>query len=93
VYINDLSNIWPILTRLLWFMTPIFYSASEIGIMHTINTYNPIYYMIKISRELIIYNRFPPINDILILSLSSLLVFSIGLFIFEKNKSKLAERI
>jgi ABC-type polysaccharide/polyol phosphate export permease len=93
VYIKDLKNVWSVVTRLLWFVTPIFYAVSGDSIFQKISMWNPLYHFINITREIIVFHRFPTLFTMFLAVFFSLLVFFIGLYIFEKNKNKLAERI
>lgn len=93
VYANDLKNVWSILMRLLWFATPIFYTVAGAGILHKISMLNPLYHFINIPREIIIFHKLPDLSTTLWAITLSVLVFLIGLLIFEKNKNKLAEKI
>lgn len=93
VYIYDFKNIWSVFVRLLWFMTPVFYTIGGSGLIHQISMLNPLYHFINISRDIIIYHRLPQAETMLLAAFYSMLVFLIGLFIFEKNKNKLAEKI
>lgn len=93
VYINDLKNVWSVFTRLLWFITPIFYVIENNGLLHRISMLNPLYHFINISRDMIIYHKTPQFSTIFLAIFFSVLVFLIGLLIFERNKSKLAEKI
>lgn len=93
VYIKDLPNIWVILVRLLWFITPIFYTIGENRAIYLFNLFNPIYYFINTMRDLVIYHVFPSFAVISAIILSSVGVFAIGLITFMKNKNKFAEMI
>jgi ABC-type polysaccharide/polyol phosphate export permease len=92
IYIKDLSNIWAIFTRLLWFATPIFYS-SKIVLPFDFNTINPMYYFITIARQLIVYDTFPDISIITTTFAFSLISFLFGIYIFNKQNNKIAEII
>lgn len=93
VYANDLKNVWSVFTRLLWFATPIFYYVRGGELIQTINMFNPLYHFINISRELIIFHRIPEMKTFLLAIFSSIIIFALGIYIFEKNKDKLAEKI
>ena len=92
VYINDLGNVWNVLVQLLWFATPIFYVVSKTEIS-SINWYNPMYYIIQVARDLVVYNTSPEKSAIYLVIGFSLIFFAGGLFIFEKFKGKFAELI
>jgi ABC-type polysaccharide/polyol phosphate export permease len=92
VFISDMNNVWRVLTRLLWFATPIFYLAKENTIADKIISLNPLYYFISIGRDFVIYQVF----NLLFIIICILLGFSaiiLGLWIFEKYKNKFAETI
>lgn len=93
VYISDLSNIWAVAVRLLWFLTPIFYVVPPSSLYQKINYFNPMFHFINISREIIIYNNMPQLHTLFSAVFFSLLSFLVGLFIFRKFKHKFAENI
>ena len=91
VYFRDLDNIWIFVSRIWWFLTPIFYSSSGEGLLYTVNLLNPMYYFIDVSRDLLIYARIPEYSSLVILSLFSINSFILGYLIFTKLKNKFAE--
>ena len=92
VYITDFKNIWAVLTRLLWFVTPIFYKI-KLELPFNINAFNPVYYFITVGREIIVYNKIPNFGLIMGMIFFGLIFFLIGFIIFQKYKIKFAERI
>ncbi len=93
VYFVDLENIWAFIWRLMWFGTPIFYTIEGQTRLFLLNLLNPLYYFITITRDLIIYARTPELWLILTAGCYSLLALIIGLAVFGRLKSKLAELI
>jgi len=93
IYFVDLENIWIFVSRLLWFLTPIFYSSTSQPILEIINYLNPIYYFIAIARTVVIYQSTPDIWLIVGMFIYIFLFFTIGLFIFDKLKNRIAEVI
>ncbi len=93
VYFPDLENIWLFASRLLWFATPIFYDIGGQGRLFFLNLFNPLYYMIRASRELIIYGTRPSswvLAGALVYALAGIVI---GTSIFNLLKRKLAELI
>lgn len=90
-YINDLDNVWRVITRLLFFATPLFYVINEGSLIYTFNLFNPIFYFITISRDIMIYNKIPELWIITTAIGFSFVFFILGLIIFKKYKSKFAE--
>ena len=93
VYISDFSNVWSVLTRLLWFLTPIFYVMPPNSLFQKISYINPLFHFINISREIIIYNRIPGIHVLFLMVFFSILSLFFGLFVFQKYKSKFPEMV
>lgn len=93
VFISDLDNVWRIVGRLLWFVTPIFYYAENNPIMHKINLTNPLYHFVSIARELIIYGQITSLKSVSITFLISIFSFIFGLWVFRRYKRQFAERI
>lgn len=93
VYFNDIENVWSFGVRLLWLGTPIFYAIEGQTNLFYANLLNPMYYFITIARDIIIYSRTPDAWLLLAGIFYSLLVMSLGLFLFRKLKTKLAEKI
>jgi len=93
VYVSDFSNIWSVACRLLWFLTPIFYSIPPSSLFQKISYVNPMFHFINISREIIIYGIIPKLFTLSCMVILSILVLCLGLFIFRKFKYKFAEMV
>ena len=91
VFINDLKNIWIILSQILLLGTPIFYTLNTNSFLYKINLFNPLFYFIETSRSLLIYNKMPSFEIILGLILFTCIFFVVGLTIFNKYRYKFAE--
>ena len=72
-------------------MTIIF--STYINILLIFNLFNPLYYFITISRDIIIYNRMPELWMVGGIILYTLISIIIGFTIFKKLKYKFAEMI
>ncbi len=93
VYFIDFDNIWIFASRLLWFITPIFYSIEGQNRLFYLNLFNPMFYFITMARELIIYLRIPDLWIIFGGIFYSLAFLLAGIVIFNKLKIKFAENI
>ncbi len=91
VYFIDVEHIWNFFSRLLFFITPIFYIAINKTNAFYVNLFNPLYYFLTIAREIIIYNKTPELWMILVGIAYSLLFFAVGTLIFNKLKIKFSE--
>jgi ABC-type polysaccharide/polyol phosphate export permease len=76
------------------FLMPIMYVfPQKKGPLSYINSYNPIYYLISVPRDLMIFGRSTDLAAFLISSIFSLVVFFVGWFIFYLSETKIAERM
>ncbi|MBS3079639.1 ABC transporter permease [Candidatus Pacearchaeota archaeon] len=88
-FVNDIQNVWRVISRLLWFATPIFYVLREP--INFIFYFNPLYYYITLVRTLILGNVYPYLFLIFMAIFMGLISFIIGICIFNKYKNKFAE--
>lgn len=93
VYLIDLNNIWQVIGRFLFFATPIFYLIPGGTWFFSLSRFNPLFHYISIFRDIIIYNNMPVFYGMILVAAISVLIFFAGLFIFEKNKTKFAEKL
>ena len=92
-YINDLGNVWMVAGQLLFFITPTFYVVEKSQVHYAVNMFNPLFYFLTVTREVVIYQRVPEawlMAAALIFSITSLMV---GVFRFEQFKNKFAELV
>lgn len=92
-YLADLENIWLFTSRLLWFATPIFYSIGGQKRLFLLNLFNPVYYFITATRDVVVYTRMPQSWILLGMVGYTLISLLVGLGIFYKLKGKFAEMI
>lgn len=81
-FIEDLGNIWPAFSRLLWLATPIFYAITPGSFLSVINQLNPISHFIGFAREIVVYGRAPDVVAFggLMFGSLALAAGSVGLF-------------
>lgn len=92
VYVNDIDNLWAVLTRLVWFATPIFYKPV-LKIPFNFNAVNPLYHFITFTRDMVIYHRMPDMLNFLYVGIFSALVLLLGYTVFRRLEVHFAERI
>jgi len=93
VYFADLDNIWTFFTRILWLGTPIFYTIGSQNGLLAVNLFNPLYYFITFSRDLIIYSSWPEPLIFFGVVFWSFFFLVTGILVFNKLKGRLAELI
>ncbi|MCA9478529.1 MAG: ABC transporter permease [Nanoarchaeota archaeon] len=89
-YFKDLDNIWVFFTRLLWFVTPIFYSFEGQKRLFILNQFNPVYHFISVAREMTLYAHLPLLSVLLIIILTIISIV-IGTLLFNRSKYRFAE--
>ena len=79
--------------RTLWFMTPTFYFIEKTSNIYFFNLFNPIFYFLHISREIVIYNQIPELWMVLVMIYGSLFTFLFGILIFQKSRKRVLEKL
>jgi lipopolysaccharide transport system permease protein len=91
--IRDIGNILSMLITFLLFLTPILYPLPKGGGLARISSLNPLYYLINLPRELILFGKSPHWAGFIWSSFASLLVFLLCLLAFHLTETRVAERI
>ncbi len=92
-YAIDVDNIWAIMSQLFIFVTPIFYTMVPGTTLATVNLFNPLFYYINISRNLLISRSFPPFSSFAAILGMGVLACVVGIGFFESKKHNLAEEL
>lgn len=93
VYFVDLENIWSFVSRIVWLLTPIFYSSDIKSHISFLNYLNPLFYYISAFRELVIYLEFPSRYILFGCFAASAISLILGLLLFDKLSRRFAEMI
>jgi ABC-type polysaccharide/polyol phosphate export permease len=93
IYFIDIENIWLFASKLIFFVTPIFYAFEGQTKLHILNLFNPLYYYMEAARDVVIYQKIPEPFIILGMLVFSLLFLTAGIIAFSKLKRKFAEYI
>ena len=87
VFVRDVQHIYQVGLRILFFVTPIFYSISfleENQLAHTIVMLNPLTHLIEFSRTLILEGVLFSLSHYLLVLLVNLLMVAFSLRVFRK---------
>lgn len=93
VIFKDTINFINLFLSLFLFLIPIMYVFPSKSLLSELNKLNPIYYLLIVPRDLVMFGKTNEMSGFAISSLISILVFFIGWFIFYLSETKLAERI
>lgn len=90
VFVTDIGNIWAVASQLLLFITPTFYVLNPSSVLYIVNLYNPLYYFMTITRDLLMTGSASAwlIQVTLVISVATLLL---GLGVFSKHYRRFAE--
>lgn len=90
---RDIANVISIIMTFFMFLTPILYARPKMGLLSTLTSYNPIYYLISIPRELILLGSSSELKGYFLSSIVSALIFLICIVIFHLTESRVTERV
>ncbi len=89
VYFRDMFHIYGVALTALSYATPIFYPESIIPEKYLwLVKWNPLYYYLKMFREIVYSNQVPEISLILLCLLLSISAIIIGAAFFKKNQNE-----
>jgi hypothetical protein len=95
VYVRDSEYIINFIVNMLFYATPILYSASlfENSSLHWIIALNPMATIINCYRDILFYQSMPHIKSLIIVLLTSCILCLIGLKVFKKLEKGFAEEL
>ena len=94
VYLRDCGQIIEILTRVMMFLTPIFYPISALPEKYqTLLMFNPLTFLVEQARRVLIFGQLPHWKGLMIYSLTSIMVMWSGYWWFQKTRKGFADVI
>lgn len=92
VYLRDVSQIIGVLTTILMFMTPIFYSTDSLPPAYRpILQSNPLAIIVNQARDVMIWGRVPSFHEWAVVTLGSLIAASLGFAWFQATRKGFAD--
>ena len=92
VFVPDLGNLLGITMRLIIWITPAFFLASEAkGLLATLVWYNPFTYFVEVFHDLFYYTGDADPTQVLICGILAFVTFFVGWAVFEHYKDRLPE--
>ncbi len=89
VFLRDMFYIYGVVLTLWTYLTPIMYDIAIIPAkLQIILKFNPLYWFIYFTRDIILYQHIPGINVWLYCLAFALGFFFLGLYVFKKNQDK-----
>jgi len=94
VYLRDIPQFVSMLTQILFFMTPIFYSITVVPEnFQWIIRLNPLSTIVEQTRMIFIFGKFPKISEYIVILCISIAIFQLGFAWFMKTKKGFADVI
>lgn len=94
VYYKDLNQIWEVVLQVGFFLSPIIYPLSYVPAKYEFYyMLNPITRLINMYRDILLDGTVPKISDFAIVLFSGLILFIIGITIFNKLSRRFAEEV
>lgn len=91
---KDVHFIWGIILHAGFFVTPIFYNIDVLPKnIQPILVLNPMTQILNIARDVALYNTLPTIEDIVIATIGTLIIFGSGYYIFRRLSSRIIEEL
>lgn len=89
VFFRDMQHIYSVILMLIMYMSTIFYSIDIVNPRFSwIIKLNPIYPVISVFRDFILYGRINSIINIILCLIYSVIYMILGFIVFNKNKDK-----
>lgn len=87
VYFRDVGILWNTLSPALFYFTPIAFMSDFIPPQYMVYVkLNPLYHYMELMRDILFYNQFPSSTTILITVGLSLIMFGLGVLVFNRYK-------
>jgi lipopolysaccharide transport system permease protein len=90
---RDIGNILGVLLTFLMFLTPVLYAKPRMGILARFSNYNPLYYLVSTTRDLVLTGTSSELKGFFITVIITIIVFILCLIIFHLTETRVAERI
>lgn len=90
---RDVGNALSVMITFLMFLTPIFYVRPVSGILSMITTFNPLYYLVAGSRDIVLTGTFDNPIGLALAIVLSFVIFFVCLVVFHLTETRVAERI
>ena len=91
---RDVQFIWKVILQAGFFITPVFYKLDVLpSNIQNILKYSPMVQIITMAHNLSLYNMLPSLESVEIAIFTTLIVFTIGYFIFHKCQKRVIEEL
>ncbi|MGD2129249.1 MAG: ABC transporter permease [Lysobacterales bacterium] len=95
VFLSDLSYLWNVFGRILFFVTPVFFTPDVVGVgfARLLLALNPLTHLLQLARKTLLYGGHISLGEIGIALVGPALVFALGVFIFRATRARIPDYI
>jgi lipopolysaccharide transport system permease protein len=91
--VRDVANMVSVIVTFLLFLTPVLYAKPATGVLATLSSYNILYYLVSVPRDLILFGTTSFLKGFLLSSAIAFFVFLLFLAVFHLTETRVAERV
>lgn len=91
--VRDVANMLAVVVTFLLFLTPVLYAKPTTGVLATLSSYNILYYLVSVPRDLILFGTSDFLKGFLLSSAVAFFVFLLFLAVFHLTETRVAERV
>lgn len=92
VFLRDIGQVVPILLQILFWFTPIVYPVNIIPEQYRyLLDFNPISYFTRVYQNVLAYDQVPEFSVLLFVSIISLVIASLGFFLFRRASAEMVD--
>ncbi|RPH94646.1 MAG: hypothetical protein EHM68_13820 [Lysobacterales bacterium] len=95
VFLTDLSYVWSLFCRVLFFLTPVFFAAEVVGdgLPRLALEINPLTGLLSLAREALLYGGHVFLAEVGLALLGPALVLAFGVIVFRATRARVADYI
>ena len=91
--VRDVANMLAVVVTFLLFLTPVLYAKPTTGALATLTTYNILYYLVSVPRDLMLFGTSTYLRGFMLSSVIAFIVFMLFLAVFHLTETRVAERV
>jgi ABC-type polysaccharide/polyol phosphate export systems, permease component len=90
---RDIGAMLSFFLTFVMFLTPVLYVKPSAGVLSVMSRYNPLFYLISVPRDFVLYGRTGDWGGFAIAGLAGVLVFFACLIVFHLTETRITERV
>lgn len=92
VFIRDLGQAFPIILQIWFWFTPIVYPENIIPVSYRhLLTLNPMYSVTNAYHQVLVYNKTPELDNLIIVAAIASMLLALGLFLFRRSIAEMVD--